>query len=355
MSTQELRDYIDKQQKEGKSRPEIVKALLANGWQQADVDLAFASLANGVPLPPAGQMSSQPSGLKPFGDLFRESWNIFRQKFWSLVAVAVIPWAFIIASVIIAVGSSSLRSLTTDPISAIDDLYNHIATLGIIWTIVVVIMFMLITLSNLALLRLITNGDGTAGVSEAYAFAWKNFGRGLWLQVLVGTATYGGMALFGIPGIIASLALMFSLYVMVVEGASGFKAMIRSHALVYHRWWAIFFNLFILGLIGGGIQMVLWLPALFTLGIVFAVYALVWQIFMAIFVNQLYQSAKATAGPQDFSHKKIQYQIYAVIGVLVIVAYAVLMVVSFSSGITPRTININLNNSNWNSEYIPEQ
>ncbi len=339
MSTQELHDYIHNELKSGKSRPEIVKALLANGWQQADVDLAFVTISRGVPLP----SQAAQNGLKPFGELFWESWAILKHRLWSFLAIAVIPSAIVFAGSMIIAVVTSTTAIVTNPASMVTRSDELFTAFSIAWVVVFIVSMVITIICNLALYYLAAHWAEPVGFREAYAYALKKFGNGLWVQVLVGAAIYGGLVLFFVPGVIASVALAFAMAVFVAEGTGGFEALLRSHAYVSKRWWAIWWRMFLLGLVAGGIALVLWLPAIFTLGLIWSVFFLLWQVFAIIFTFQLYQNAKATATQPTSPNKKTQYLVYVIIGAIVIIGALAALAIGLAVGLNAEPININLN------------
>lgn len=339
MSTQELRNFIAKEQKSGKSRPEIVKTLLANGWQQADIDLAFVSLSSGVPLPPQAAVD----GLKPFMELIRESWAILKHRLWSYIAIAVIPTAVGLIGSIVISGATATTTILQNPTSMASRTSEIMTAFSLVWIVIIIVSVILAIMSNLALFYLTAHWDEPIGFREAYAYAWKRFGQGLWVQLLVGAAIYGGMLLLAIPGIIASLALMFSMCVFVAEDTGGFEALLRSHAYVYKRWWAIWWRMFLLSLMVIAAMLILWLPAILTLGTVWTAFIILWQCFSIIFTFQLYKTSKATAKQSSMPGKRGQYLAYVIIGALVIVGALIAMASVFVIGFSGATTNINLN------------
>ena len=74
----------------------------------------------------------------------------------------------------------------------------------------------------------------------AYSQSKELFWPALWVGILVGIVTFIGFLLFIIPGIYLSIVFAFYLYVLVLEGKTGWSAADRSKELVKGYWGAIF-------------------------------------------------------------------------------------------------------------------
>lgn len=71
----------------------------------------------------------------------------------------------------------------------------------------------------------------------------------LLVGILEGLAVLGGIILFVFPGIFLAIALMFSQFLALEDGAWGAQALAKSYALVKGRWWPVFWRVFATGLV----------------------------------------------------------------------------------------------------------
>ncbi len=74
--------------------------------------------------------------------------------------------------------------------------------------------------------------------------AWTLFVPMLWIGLLQGFITLGGLLLLIVPGIYLGLALSFSQYYLLSENKRGLASLSASRALVKGRWWATWWRMF---------------------------------------------------------------------------------------------------------------
>jgi hypothetical protein len=86
---------------------------------------------------------------------------------------------------------------------------------------------------------------------KTYAFAWKNLWKFSILVTLVFLATFGGVLLLIIPGIIFGVWLSFSNFVFIDKGLGVKASMGKSRELIKGRFWAVLWRLFVFGLFSG--------------------------------------------------------------------------------------------------------
>jgi hypothetical protein len=80
----------------------------------------------------------------------------------------------------------------------------------------------------------------SVSVGEAWQWIYRNFSKYLWVAVLSAVVVMGGMMLLVVPGIIVSIMIAFSVFVLMREGVRGMAALRRSRSLVQGYWWAVF-------------------------------------------------------------------------------------------------------------------
>jgi len=118
------------------------------------------------------------------------------------------------------------------------------AMIGILYIIVVAVIGYL---SQLALLVAITQEGIT--VSSAYKKGFLFFWPFIWVGFLTCLSVLGGFWLFIIPGIIISIFLSQSAYVLFVEGSRGTSALAKSWHYVKGRAGSVFWRSLFLGII----------------------------------------------------------------------------------------------------------
>lgn len=93
------------------------------------------------------------------------------------------------------------------------------------------------------------NGEPSGGVWGAYGKGLHYFFPFAWISFLVGFTTLGGTFLLFIPGLLVSIWLSLSLYVLFSENKGGMEALATSWHYVKGFWGPVFWRLFFLGIV----------------------------------------------------------------------------------------------------------
>lgn len=148
----------------------------------------------------------------------------YKQRLSLIVGISVIPFIFSVVQVLVG------ESLPT----------------GLIF-ILAITTFVVSFLSRLALFdAVVEEGQSVGG---AYKKSFQMFFPFIWVSGLAGLATLGGFVLFIIPGILLSIWLSFSPYVLFAENRQGTSALVASWHYVKGYWGAIFLRGLFLGII----------------------------------------------------------------------------------------------------------
>ncbi|MBI2594852.1 MAG: hypothetical protein HYW38_01160 [Candidatus Colwellbacteria bacterium] len=244
------------------------------------------------------------------GDLFSESWKLYRERIGVLTKIMLLPVAFLL----------------------VGDLWELLNTVtwfgglsGFIGTVV----------SFFAALALIFALQEKVQFGESYRLAFRKIWSYGWLTVLSGFATLGGFVMLVIPGIIFVIWFVFAIYVFAIEGEKGMNALLRSREYVRGYWWQVFGRQIVLVLVA--------LAAVLGLGFIGAILAadegaafvinlftLILAPFITVYLYMLYQNVKSlkpevagqpATGPRGF------FYFSAVLGVVGLIALLVLIVV----------------------------
>jgi hypothetical protein len=93
---------------------------------------------------------------------------------------------------------------------------------------------------TLAVLYLISHYEDREIIfKEALDWSKRNIFKYAWLAVLSALVVWGGFVLLIIPGLIFTIYLYLSQYVLTIEGKTGFTAMTRSQQLISGAWWPV--------------------------------------------------------------------------------------------------------------------
>lgn len=196
-------------------------------------------------VPQSFQSAPAPQRLMSIGELFSQSWKVYKSRFWTILGIIVIQ---ILARLIVVIGgvfggffgiaglSAALKSPFPDPTTIA-------VSLSIISIIVLIILSLIYIWGNASLIYAVVNKELTTWAALKRGF--KILLPFLWISFLVGVCVMGGIFLLIIPGIIFGVWFAFSNYVLIAENIRGSKALKRSKFLVRGYGWQIFRRLFV--------------------------------------------------------------------------------------------------------------
>jgi len=187
-------------------------------------------------------MFQQKERLIGVGNLFKNAWSVYVNRFFILAGIAIIPGVFYFLSQAVSEFSGSQTNS------------NLLIQLAVF--LLAVGGLLINTLANSALVFAVANKDEVGfGIKKSFAVGWNNYILYIWVSSLAGIFIFSGFFLFIIPGIIFFVWFAFSLFVFAMEGAKGIKAenrirgmnaLFRSKQLTEGYWWKIFWRLAVL-------------------------------------------------------------------------------------------------------------
>lgn len=254
--------------------------------------------------------------LPPFSDLFRRTWENYKQSLGVYTALAAIGIALVIPYGAVAVWSAFAEgreiSLLADTLLVVLGIAG-----GILQTMLLVAMYT-------------KTAHPEYTVKEALAAGRQRFWPFLWAMILVGLAFLGGLFLFVIPAVVISLWLMFVGVIASVENISGLRALQMARLLVKGRWWAVCGRTLLMNLIFMAIS----LPVvLLTLGTGAPLLQLFLGPLSAIFTYQLYSDLKQTKKVASADVDKKGWPLFWVLAGPVMAIVLVILLISALAGI----------------------
>ncbi|MFI5260725.1 MAG: hypothetical protein ACHQU0_02955 [Candidatus Paceibacteria bacterium] len=216
MHKPQLIEYIRQQVSVGVPKEDIVRSLIANGWEESDIHAAFASMANAVPVPHPSGLHTR-GNLAPLGKLLRDSWQLYKRRLPILAALLAVPYAFFFIAISL--------------VSASD---TTVATVGMLS---LLIGFLISVPAAPAVVLAAAKGTGFA---ESYQQGLRLALPFLWFEILLGLVIMGGSVLFIIPALLMSIWFLFGTFTFVLEGKRGLQALLQSREYVRGYWWALF-------------------------------------------------------------------------------------------------------------------
>jgi len=163
--------------------------------------------------------------------LFKDSWEIYKKQFKSLVLITILT--FLPIAIFQTLAGLYQDNFKSENFSAIE--------------------FGLIALTVLAIFitwigkgALIKNINDNKGIVESLNYGWHNLASIVWVDILTSIIIIIGFILFIIPGILFSIWYAFALMVLILENKKGMQALKQSRELTRGKWQGIFVRIIIL-------------------------------------------------------------------------------------------------------------
>lgn len=325
MVNQQILDYIKQQLQQGINKEQIKSSLMANNWQEADINEAFALISNSAsilqsPIPPQTMMASLPGATA----ILSSAWSLYKQRLGTFLGIMVIPMLVLIGLLAVLAGGGFL-GLTL--------LSSRFAAGGIgLLIVLAIVFFVAIFISQAwgqtALLYAIKDSQEGIGIGEAYRRGWHKIFSYWWVSLLAGFITMGGFLLLVVPGIIFAIWFSLAMFILIAEDLKGMNALLKSREYVKGKWGSIFWRFFFIGALSLIISLV---PILIFSFLKIPFGAQISRFVIGLFLTPLvmsysflvYSNLKAVKGEVAFTPtggKKAAFIFVGILGILLIPA-----------------------------------
>ncbi len=225
--------------------------------------------------------------LMPVGQLIKNSFELTKSKakvVYALSGVFLLAW--LLFALLIGGSFFATSHLGT----------NWLMSAGIVGVVGLIIFIIASIWIQVAILyAVVFETTVRDALMNSKQFFWKY----LLTSLLAGLITAAGFVLLIVPGILFALWYVFANMVVVTEGLSGMAALKQSKTYVKGRIGQIFGRLFVLGVIGFVVQIILTLIFRGQLGpIASAIFSFVFIPFTLSYQYLLFKNAKETSGLQ---------------------------------------------------------
>ena len=239
--------------------------------------------------------------MRNFINLLKESFVVYKQKIKSFLIVLFL--FSLLATLIVLVFGFYLVS------KDIESLYSLLESIKVELFIFLLALF-LITTFQIIPLFLITIKPKETPLKEIFKQTWKNYWNCLIVEILMFLFVLLGFACFIVPGIIISIYLGFSMFVLLIENKKGINALKGSWNLVKGNWWSIFEKIFLLNILTIIPSIIFqWLSKSIGLfNIISSVYTLLLLPFSLIFSYLIYQDLRKSKEQEVLSEEQILNQ-----------------------------------------------
>lgn len=254
-------------------------------------------------LPQAGQPGHSVFQFPKSREILQQSFSLFRQRFWTLVAISLVPVAlFFVGGFLLG-----LIGITSENLSASS--LNFAAIL--LFVLCLIFGIYAYVWSFTALIHNLLDEQADPGFKMSFQTSSHDILPLIGTGLLAGLAVASGLILFIIPGIVFAFWFSQTNYIVITEKLNGSAALKRSKFYAQGNIWQIFKKTFYFGLITFGIALLVG----FTSGILDALtrnqifsliisngFSLVWTPLTAVYnflvFKNLRASKQALAGPQ---------------------------------------------------------
>lgn len=167
-------------------------------------------------------------------DLLKESLAIYKKRFKTFLAIAIIPVLSYVLLGLVLFGFILLPKESNATANII------MIILGFLGILIILFMIFVSIWSNLALIQAIKDRDRGMGFKEAFKTSLPKILSSIGISILLILIVLGGTVLLIIPGIIFAIWFGFAIYVFIAEDLKGFAALKRSKEYVRGKWWQVF-------------------------------------------------------------------------------------------------------------------
>ena len=229
-----------------------------------------------IPLPDVSA-SLPREGLARIGELFSNTWETFKSRFWTLVLLYILAAVFCLVAFGIFFGIGFLlASVAPDAREVI------LVVSGFIGAIAGIIA---VTWGVGAFICAVADFD--MGIKDALSQGSQKIWSFLWIFSLLDYILSGGFLLFIVPGIIFSTWFFFSQFILAREDVRGMDALLKSKEYISGYWFDVFLRFLLIWVISLAINMIPFIG--FILSIAFTP-------FLWIYTYLVYDDLKATKG-----------------------------------------------------------
>lgn len=253
---------------------------------------------------PAVQPAPAQGGLKPFGVLWSETWQLYKKKFWLLVGIVAIPILTVLVAAIVGGLLAALVSQAGNSTAGV------ILFIGIV--ILAAIAAVLISFWAQAAL-LVGVSEETISFKEAFRKGEHLIGALLWVGILTGLILLFGFTAFIVPAVIFWPWLVFSTFIVVLENKRGIEALRASREYVRGMWWPVFWRMALLTVIVFAVSAVIGMIPLFNI-----VAGLIVGPFSVAFAYILYRNVKEVKGEVQPKSSRNLFITLAVLGIIAV-------------------------------------
>lgn len=270
-----------------------------------------------------------------FPAIFKQSWGVFKKKWFSLFTLALIPVIFL-AAIYLAVGLivyigmkiSGIHDISTALIATIQNNPNYISNVFTASTIIAVIGLLYFSIrSTIASVKILESQEKITVRHAWKGISFKSILSFLWVSIILGVILMGGYILLFVPLLFLVTFYSNAVFANIIEGKKGIDALVVSRnyvrgygAIIFVNFLAvlgvgiIFGMIFRLALGLGGLMMVSVYFGKISIGVAMLVFILglilsilllaLWKAFAFIVIYSMFKKLQTLKGHHVFDLNK---------------------------------------------------
>lgn len=215
--------------------------------------------------------------LKSISDLFGNSWELFKKRFWTLNCLYLLSFFFLIVFIGVFLGISFMLSMF------FPEHKNVLIAAGVLVGMIPGFTGMFWGFS--AFIFAVTNEE--LGIRDSLKQGRHRVLSFMWIYNLTGFIITGGFLLLIVPGVIFLVWFAFAQFILVSEDERGMNALLKSREYVREKWFDVFLRLFVIWIMSGCVGMV---------PVIGPIVSLLFFPFVMIFIYLLYRDLKEIKG-----------------------------------------------------------
>lgn len=326
MPNEDLEKYIKTELAKGTIKENIVPELLKSGWQESQIQNAFADIeglkTQNIQTDNYPQTST--ADLEPSVDSqLRNAWKNFTAKIRLFMVFALVPaiFSFLLSFMLspfqaLSTSSNASNAAKTTAVSYLLGIFTNIWSIIGVVLLIYIIYVVVQSITHIALIY--TIGETNPTFLGAYKTSFKKILSYWWVAFLSAILIFGGFLFFIIPGIIFSVWFTFILYILVLEGKKGFKSILESRNLIKRSWFSVWTRIILTSIIS--LFWLILIPVILLVNLIWPVsnfniqgyilnfvgnfLILLINAFIACFLFEVYKGLKMIKNQQNFVSSK---------------------------------------------------
>lgn len=220
---------------------------------------------------------SKTDELTSISDLLGNSWELFKNRFWTLNSLYLLSVFFLLFFIGVFLGIGFLLAMLFPE-------NKHALIAGSV-VVGMIPGFIGMFWGFSAFIFAVT--DGTLGIRDSLKKGWHRVLSFLWLYNLAGFIITGGFLLLVVPGVIFLIWFAFAQFILASEDERGMKALLKSKEYVRGKWFDVFLRLFVIWIMSACVGMV---------PVIGPIVSLLFFPFVMIFIYLVYRDLKEIKG-----------------------------------------------------------